>query len=143
MLETALTDYGFDVTSTSERLATYHRVENTYISTFQMLGALGLVLGTVGLAAVLARNVLERRRELALLAAVGYRQSHLAVGGLVIGTACALVAIIPAIASRGGHVALASMAGWLAMILATGLAAAAVATALMIRLPLIPSLRSE
>jgi hypothetical protein len=154
LLETALADYGFDVTSTSERLAIYHRVENTYISTFQMLGALGLVLGTVGLAAVLARNVLERRRELALLAAVGYRRSHLAVmilaenalvlvGGLVIGTACALIAIIPAIASHGGHVALVSMAGWLAMILATGLAAATVATALMIRLPLIPSLRSE
>ena len=48
------------------RLAAYHRVENTYISTFQTLGALGLLLGTVGLAAVLARNVLERRRELAL-----------------------------------------------------------------------------
>jgi putative ABC transport system permease protein len=154
LLETALADYGFDVTSTSERLATYHRVENTYISTFQMLGALGLVLGTVGLAAVLARNVLERRRELALLAAVGYRRSHLAVmilaenalvlvGGLVIGTACALVAIIPAIASRGGHLALVSMAGWLATILSIGLAAATVATALMIRLPLIPSLRSE
>jgi ABC-type antimicrobial peptide transport system permease subunit len=154
LLETALADYGFDVTSTSERLAIYHRVENTYISTFQMLGALGLVLGTVGLAAVLARNVLERRRELALLAAVGYRRSHLAVmilaenalilvGGLVLGTACALVAIIPAIASRGGHLALVSMAVWLAMILATGLAAATVATALMIRLPLIPSLRSE
>jgi ABC-type lipoprotein release transport system permease subunit len=154
LLETTLADYGFDVTATSERLAIYHRVENTYISTFQMLGALGLVLGTVGLAAVLARNVLERRRELALLAAVGYRRSHLAVmilaenalvlvGGLVIGTACALIAIIPAIASHGGHVALVSMAGWLAMILATGLAAATVATALMIRLPLIPSLRAE
>jgi len=154
LLETALADYGLDVTSTGVRLATYHGVENTYISTFQMLGALGLLLGTVGLAAVLARNVLERRRELALLAAVGYRRSHLAVmilaentlilvGGLIIGTACALVAIIPAIASRGGHVALVSMAGWLALILATGLAAAAVATAFMIRLPLIPSLRAE
>jgi hypothetical protein len=154
VLETALADYGFDVTSTAQRLATYHRVENTYISTFQMLGALGLLLGTVGLAAVLARNVLERRRELALLAAVGYRRSHLAVmilaenalilvGGLIIGTACALVAIVPAIVARGGTVAMASMAGWLAMILATGLAAVAVATALMIRLPLIPSLRAE
>ncbi len=154
LLETALADYGFDVTTTAQRLATYHRVENTYLSTFQMLGALGLLLGTVGLAAVLARNVLERRRELALLTAVGYRRSHLAVmilaenalilvGGLLIGTMCALVAIIPAIAARGGHMALISMAGWLAMILATGLAAVVLATALMIRLPLLPSLRAE
>ena len=32
--------------STAERLASFHRVENTYLSTFQMLGGLGLALGT-------------------------------------------------------------------------------------------------
>ncbi len=153
-LESALADYGFDVSPTAERLVAYHRVENTYLSTFQTLGALGLLLGTVGLAAVLARNVLERRRELALLAAVGYRRSNLAamilaenalilVGGLAIGTACAVVAIIPAITSRGGHVAAGSMAGWLAVILAVGLAAVSVATLIMVRQPLVASLRSE
>jgi len=153
-LETALSDYGFDVTSTADRLAAYHRVENTYISTFQTLGALGLVLGTVGLAAVLARNVLERRRELALLAAVGYRRASLAVmivaenalvlaAGLAIGTVCALVAIVPAIASRGGHVAALSMAVWLVVILITGLAAVVLSSLLMMRLPLLPALRSE
>ena len=153
-LESALSDYGFDVTSTADRLAAYHRVENTYISTFQTLGALGLVLGTVGLAAVLARNVLERRRELALLAAVGYRRASLAVmivaenalllaSGLVIGTVCALVAIVPAMASRGGHVAAQSMAVWLVVILCTGLGAVALSSLLMMRLPLLPALRSE
>jgi len=153
-LDTALSDYGFDVTSTADRLAAYHRVENTYISTFQMLGALGLVLGTVGLAAVLARNVLERRRELALLAAFGYRRASLAVmiiaenalvltAGLAIGAVCAQVAIVPAIASRGGHVAALSMAVWLMVILITGLAAVALSSLLMMRLPLLPALRSE
>ena len=57
---------------TAQRLAEFHAVENTYLSTFQTLGGLGLLVGTVGLAAVLLRNVLERRRELALLRAVGY-----------------------------------------------------------------------
>ena len=75
-LEDRLSDFGFDVVSTSERLANFHRVENTYLSTFQMLGGLGLLLGTLGMAAVLLRNVLERRRELALLRAVGYNSSH-------------------------------------------------------------------
>ena len=60
-------DFGADAIGTAERLAEFHRVENTYLSTFQTLGGLGLLLGTVGLAAVLLRNVLERRRELALL----------------------------------------------------------------------------
>jgi hypothetical protein len=154
LLETTLADYGFDVSSTRDRLAAYHRVENTYLSTFQTLGALGLLVGTLGLGAVLARNVLERRREMATLAAVGYRQSNLATmilaenaliltGGLAIGTVCAFLAIIPAIAARGGHVAALSMARWLGIILATGLAAVFVATVIMVRRPLVESLRSE
>ena len=153
-LDRALSDYGFEVTSTASRLAAYHQVENTYLSTFQTLGALGLLLGTVGLAAVLARNVLERRRELALLSAVGYRRSNLAtmilaenalilVGGLAIGASCAVIAIIPAIASRGGHVAALSMLSWLGIILVTGLAAVSVATVIMVRQPLLASLRAE
>ena len=101
LLESRLSDFGVDVASTAERLAGFHRVEYTYLSTFQMLGGLGLVLGTLGLGAILLRNVLERRRELALLRALGYTQSDfltmvvaenvlLLVGGLIIGTFCAL-----------------------------------------------------
>ena len=45
LLESRLTDFGVDVASTSGRLAGFHRVEYTYLSTFQMLGGLGLVLG--------------------------------------------------------------------------------------------------
>ena len=75
LLESRLSDFGVDVASTAERLAGFHRVEYTYLSTFQMLGGLGLVLGTLGLGAILLRNVLERRRELALLRALGYTQS--------------------------------------------------------------------
>src|SRR5215469_14605603 len=108
VLEGALADYGFDIQPAEARLAGFHEVENTYLSTFRSLGALGLVLGTLGLGAVLLRNVLERRRELALLRAVGYRPRHLATMvlaenvlllllGLVTGTACALLAIVPAV----------------------------------------------
>lgn len=62
-LEEALSNYGFDAQPAAERLAAYHRVENTYLSTFQALGGFGL-LGTLGLAAVLLlRNALERRRS--------------------------------------------------------------------------------
>src|SRR5262249_32935443 len=70
-LESSFADYGLDITGVSDRLAAYHRVENAYLLTFQMLGTLGLLLGTAGLAAVTLRNVLERRRELALLRATG------------------------------------------------------------------------
>jgi ABC-type antimicrobial peptide transport system permease subunit len=153
-LEADLADFGFDVTSTRERLAGFHRVENTYIATFQALGGLGLLLGTIGLAAVLLRNVLERRRELALLRAVGYRQRDLIlmvlaenalllVAGLAIGAVCALLAIAPALASRGGGFSVLSIAGLLLAVLATGMAASLAATVAVARLPVLAALRSE
>ena len=69
-------DFGADATGTADRLAQFHQVENTFLSTFQTLGGLGLLLGTIGLATVLLRNVLECRHELVLLGAVGYRRRH-------------------------------------------------------------------
>jgi ABC-type antimicrobial peptide transport system permease subunit len=153
-LEDRLSDYGFDAGSAPERLASFHRVENTYLSTFQTLGGLGLLLGTLGLATVLLRNVLEMRRELALLRAMGYKPSHFTIMvvsenalllllGLFAGTACALLAIAPAFFSRGGHLPAYSLGLLLLLVLATGLAASLAATAAALRLPLLESLRSE
>jgi hypothetical protein len=46
ILERDLERYGLDVEPTAQRLAAYLAVENTYLSTFQTLGGLGLLLGT-------------------------------------------------------------------------------------------------
>ena len=78
-VERVMAPLGVDAVSTTERLAAFHSVENTYLSTFQALGGLGLLLGTVGLATVMFRNVLERRREIALLRAVGYDGRHVSL----------------------------------------------------------------
>ncbi len=153
-LEERLSDYGFDVQDTGAKLAGFHQVENTFLSTFQALGALGLLLGTVGLAAVLLRNVLERRRELALLRATGYQPQHLAwlvlaenvllLGcGLLTGVVCALVAIAPAFVARGGHVSVVSLSLLLLGVLVTGLAASWLAVRTVLRAPLLAALRSE
>src|SRR5439155_19940971 len=103
------------------RLNAYHRVENIYITTFQTLGALGLLLSTVGLSAVLLRNAFERRRELGLLQAVGYRgrdlqrmtsvENTLLLGlGLNAGLIPAVLAISPAVRQRGAGLPLFSVA---------------------------------
>jgi len=135
-------------------LAGFHRVENTYLSTFQTLGGLGLLLGTLGLATVLLRNVLERRRELALLRAIGYRSPHFTIMvvaenawllfcGLLTGAVCALIAIAPALFARGGRLPTVSLAALLMLVLVTGLAASLLATVAALRSPLLPALRSE
>jgi ABC-type lipoprotein release transport system permease subunit len=154
LLEDRLSDYGFDVSRTAERLAGFHRVENTYLSTFQTLGGLGLLLGTLGLATVLLRNVLERRRELALLRAMGYRSSHFTIMvvaenawllfcGLLTGALCALIAIAPALLARGGRLPTVSILVLLVLVMVTGLAASLLATVAALRSPLLPALRSE
>jgi hypothetical protein len=155
IIEDRLTDRGADAMPTAERLAEYHRVENTYLSTFQTLGGLGLLLGTIGLAAVLLRNVLERRRELALLSAVGYGRSRLFIiviaesaflltCGLVAGAVCALVAIAPAATARGGRPPT-GVGLWLLLfaVFGTGIVSSIVATKAAMQAKLLESLRAE
>jgi putative ABC transport system permease protein len=153
-LENGLADYGFNVQSTVDRLAAYHRVENTYLSTFQALGGLGLILGTLGLGAVLLRNVMERRKELALLRAVGYQPAHLRkmviaenafllLSGIVIGVVCALIAIAPAFFERGGHLPDPSLALLLLAVPLTGMLASLAAVRAVGKAPVLETLRSE
>jgi ABC-type antimicrobial peptide transport system permease subunit len=155
VIEDRLSDFGADATSTGTRLAEFHRVQNTYVSTFQTLGGLGLLLGTVGLAAVLLRNVLERRRELALLGAVGYSPARLLAiviaesallltCGLAAGTFCALVAIAPAAMERGGALPTGAGAGLLLFgVFTTGLVSSIVAARAALQARLLEALRAE
>jgi ABC-type lipoprotein release transport system permease subunit len=154
LLEERLLDLGLDASTTSSKLASFHRVENTYLSTFQSLGGLGLLLGTLGLAAIVLRNVLERRRELALLRAVGYRprafallvlseNALLLILGLVTGGLSAVVAIAPAIQERGWSFGSGAALALLAAVAVAGVLASLAAVAATWRSPLLGSLRAE
>jgi ABC-type lipoprotein release transport system permease subunit len=154
MLEDRLRDFGVDVIDTRARLAAYHEVENTYLSTFQALGALGLLVGTLGLGAVLARNVLERRRELGLLSAIGFTPAHLRtmvtsesmllVGtGLALGTIAALVAVMPALIERGDSMPWASLLFLLAAVITTGLVASFAALRFARSISVVQAIKSE
>ena len=153
LIEERLDPFGVDVQDAARRLDAYHRVENTYLSTFQALGGLGLVLGSFGLAAVIARNVLERRRELALLGAAGYtgrdlqlvvlaEQLSIVGVGLAVGLVAAAVATAPVVAERGLGGAPAALL-WVVVVAITGWLSAVGATRRVRRLPLVASLRSE
>lgn len=154
LLESALSDYGFDVQETGQVLADFLAVQNTYISTFQSLGALGLLLGTFGLATVQLRNVLERRGELALLRATGFRKRKLAalvlaenafllLAGLLIGLFAAAVAVLPHLLSGGANVPVAYLSAVFAIILLVGLAAGLFAVRATLKAPLIQALRGS
>ncbi len=153
ILEKTLADYGFDLTSASERLASYRAVENTYISTFQSLGGLGVLLGTFGLALVLFRNIIERRGELATLRAFGFRRQLLSrmlflescfllAVGMLIGIVAGLVAILGSQGSLPSFPWL-SLTITLLLIFGFGIIANAVAVAVALRSPLLSMLKSE
>ena len=153
ILEKTLGDYGFDLTSASARLASFRSVENTYISTFQSLGGLGVLLGTFGLALVLFRNIIERRGELATLRAFGFRRQLLSrmlflescfllTVGMLIGIVAALVAVF----ASQGHLPTFpwfSLTITLLFIFGFGIIANAVAVAVALRSPLLTTLKSE
>ncbi len=153
-LDGKLADYGLACETTGRRMAALLAVQNTYLSTFRSLGGLGLLLGTIGLAAVQLRNVLERRGELALLRATGFRRRSLAVmviaenallllAGLGVGVIAALIAILPHLLTRAASIPWTSLAVTLAVVLAAGLAAGSVAVRATLDAPLLGALREE
>lgn len=153
-LESELQDEGFDADRVSRRLADFLAVQNTYLSTFQTLGGLGLLLGTIGLGAVMLRNVLERRSELALLRAVGLTsgsllrliglENALLLGwGVAAGTLSAALAMLPHLLSTGADVPWRDLALLLASVVIVGLAAPLLAGREAVRANVVQSLRSE
>ncbi|MDE2713883.1 MAG: ABC transporter permease [Verrucomicrobiota bacterium] len=153
-LSFALEDYGLELTPATRRLAEFSQVQNTYLDIFQALGGLALLLGSVGLGVVVLRNVLERRGELALLAAVGFRKSalHWLVlaehGGLLVlglagGIISAAVAIWPALSNPGQGMPLKLLAWTVGGILLSGLLWIWLAAVAALRGKLLPALRNE
>jgi putative ABC transport system permease protein len=137
-LNSQLAEYAADVQPTSYRLDQYLTIENTYLSTFQSLGALGLMLGTIGLAVVLVRTAIERRSELALLASIGFSQAarvrlvlsenlFLLVLGLFVGAVCAILGIVPALVGSAHHINYAALAGTLILVLLIGIVSSSIA----------------
>jgi ABC-type antimicrobial peptide transport system permease subunit len=154
ILESTLADDGFDVVVAREQLAAFLAVQNTYLSTFQSLGALGLLLGTVGLAIVQLRSVLERRSELALMRAGGFPRSQLLqmvvwenafllLAGLAVGCVAAAVALLPQWGPQGANVPWLVLAALLATIAVVGLVAGWLATRSSLRAPILPALRGD
>lgn len=153
-LARALINQGIAITGTAERLAEFSSVQNTYLSIFLMLGGLGLMLSTIGLAVLLARHLITRRGELALLSAIGYTKSMikrmimaeyvvLVLGGVLIGGTAGLVAVLPLLAVPGNQVPLLFILLVMLIITACGLASARLVAGLVLSDTLLADLREE
>ena len=106
-----LENYGVNIEKTTDRLASFYKVTNTYLSVFGVLGAMGMIIGICGLGFVLLRNYNQRKYEFALMLATGFHvkkirrmiiseQILILFAGVSAGTISALVATLPSIKSN-------------------------------------------
>ncbi|MBG86653.1 MAG: hypothetical protein CMO80_07110 [Verrucomicrobiales bacterium] len=152
-LSYALRDDGLEITEATTRLAQFNAVQNTYLGTFQILGGLGLLLGSAGLGVVVLRNVLERRQELAVMLALGFRRGSLRwlvvsehaallLLGLFSGIGAAVVAVIPAMQAPTSDLPYDVLIKTLAAVLATGVFWTWIAAAWALRDKILNALRN-
>ena len=154
LLERELSSFGFAAASPRRHLAELFAIQNTYLSTFQTLGGLGLLLGTVGLAAVMLRNIWERRSELALLQALGFspaalgwmvllENGFLVTAGLLAGLLSAGLVVAPHVITQATPLPWLSLLIMFVSVFVTGMLAGLIALIPALRAPLLSALRSE
>lgn len=145
---------GLALEPAKQRLEAFLAVQNTYIGIFTILGGLGVLLGTAGLGVLVARHVLERKGELGLMQALGFRSgalrtmilgehATLLVIGVLLGSLTAALAVLPALKQGGGDLPLPFLATLIGGILLLGLVICLLATVLAVRGKLIESIRRE
>ena len=100
-----------------------------------------LCSGTLGLAVVLVRTVVERKSELALLASLGFspasrvelilsENAMLLLLGLIFGSISAIIGILPAVLREGRPINIRSLAATIAIVAVVGLTSSVIAVAL-------------
>ena len=150
LLESSLRRQGFTMESSVDRLSRYASVRNAYIQIFQSIGALGIALGSIGIAAIVLRYVLERRAEFALMRASGFtldaikrqvfaEHSIILCLGLLLGLVTALLTLLP----LGQFEQLGQVVVPLLFILVCGLLATYIASRIALRGQILSALRDE
>jgi putative ABC transport system permease protein len=153
-LERSLATLGATVESTADRLARFNSVQNTYLAIFALLGWLGMLVGTLGLAVIVIRNVAESRSELALLRAVGFGRPSLLglvlaehlpalVYGLAAGSLASFLAVRPTVRLQAASLPAGALALQVAAIVASAVLCVVVAGAASLRGEPLPALREE
>ena len=148
-----LENYGVVIEKSTDRLASFYKVTNTYLTVFGFFGALGMISGVAGLGFVLLRNYSQRKKEFALMMATGfhvnkirrmifYEQVFILFAGVLTGVSSAVVATLPSIKSN-------HEIPWLFMglmilgIAITGMSALAISVRSVTSNSLVASLRKE
>ncbi len=154
VLETGWSDEGMDAIETDSILRNLLAVQNTYLKAFQSLGALGLLLGTFGLAVVQLRSVMERQSEFGLMRAIGFTRwrigslillesAALLLAGLGIGCLASAVALLPTLVRGTIHPEFLSPLAMLGIVTFFGILASLIAVRRAMQLKLLEAIRGD
>lgn len=154
VLEEGWSESGLSLASSDSVLKQLLAVQNTYLGAFQVLGALGLLLGTIGLGVSQLRSAMERRGELAAMRAIGFTKSRLVwlltlengwqlTRGIGIGVGAAALATLPSILNGQPFSGLAWPSLMMGMVIVSGMLCSILAAWVAMQWPLLKALRSD
>jgi ABC-type lipoprotein release transport system permease subunit len=147
-------DLGLEMRPAADRLNEFNAVQNTYLSIFSTLGGLGLFLGTLGLAILVGRNVMERRGQLGVMQAMGFTRRSLSgmvlsehwflhLSGVVVGLGAAILAVLPKLTGGSAPLPWGLLAVINGAVLVGGLLFCAAAARFVLRGHLMDAIRRE
>lgn len=153
VLNDRFSNYGISAEMADLKLASFFRVNNTYLSVFEILGALGVFVGIFGLGFVLMRNYHLRKKEFALMLAAGFsfnrikriiytEQLVILLAGVITGIVPAVVATMPSVKS-GAEMPWLFISVVAAAIIAAGSFTLFFVTRNIVETPIVSALRRE
>lgn len=153
-LEARFPDYGIFLTKASRRLAAFYSVTNTYLSIFMLLGALGILIGTIGFGVVIYQNVMQRKQELALYLALGFPPSRITsmlvrefilvlVMGMGLGITGAFIGLLPSLLTASFEVPLVFLVTLIAILFFHGWLWVVIPVKIALKQAIIPALKRE
>ncbi|MDR3194618.1 MAG: ABC transporter permease [Tannerella sp.] len=112
LVSQALSEYGVSVTGTAGRLAEFNSVTDTYLSIFLTLGGIGLLLGVAGFIIVVRKDLVSRKKQIALYRSLGFTRKRIAsllfresvtvpLSAILAGVAVSLACVVSGLANVG------------------------------------------
>jgi len=153
-LEGALRNYGVEIESSAERLATFNSVTNTYLDIFVALGGIALILGTMGMAIILIRSINARRNQYAMMQAYGISPKKIRkiiiteftivlLAGITIGLLASITGSLQSLLSANSGIPFTLLASIVLLFALNGFCWIFIGSALSIKNSFISNLRNE
>jgi ABC-type antimicrobial peptide transport system permease subunit len=145
--------YGPDISRTTDRLSSFYKVTNTYLTVFGVFGGFGMIIGIAGLGFVILRNYNRRRKEFALMLVNGFgmksirrmmfsEQMRSLFTGIITGITSAILATLPSL-KNSADIPWVYICLMIAAIAASGSIAITVASRSISRNSLVLALKNE